>query len=324
LSGASIASGRVIDIENLNDLDSFNDLPRLLYPTASVSSHSTDTTNALPSLRLQQRSVSSNSTNSADTVSVSSCDSDEDRYEDMLRKSLSFVVDSNPLTNSGHVSQPIESSESFESSFDKSISSTYATLSTPVHESKSDSGHVSQSIKSSESCESSFDKSISSTYTTLSTPVHESKSDSGHVSQSIESSESFESSFDKSISSTYATLLTPVHESKSHVSQLKNRLRSPSTFSPVAFQNNHCVLDPTFVASLLRGRDTKGFSSKTCTDVVPIIMDTGCSFAMTFDERDFVEIVHGTFGQVQTAGAQLPITVTSFGQNIRVPDEISR
>jgi hypothetical protein len=40
-------------------------------------------------------------------------------------------------------------------------------------------------------------------------------------------------------------------------------------------------------------------------------MDTGCSFAMTFDERDFVEIVHATFGQVQTAGAQLPIT--AFG-----------
>jgi hypothetical protein len=141
--------------------------------------------------------------------------------------------------------------------------------------------------------------------------------DSVHVSQSIELPESvgtstYESSFEQSIESTYATLLTPVHESKFHILQLKDFLKSPSTFSPVAFQNNHGVLDPTFIASLLRGCDTKGcFSSKTCTDVVPIIMDTGCSFAMTFDERDFIEIVHGTFGQVQTAGDQLPIT--AFG-----------
>jgi hypothetical protein len=223
-----LASGRVIDIENLNDLESFDDLPRLLYPTASVSSNSTDTTDAPPSLLLQQRSVNSNSTNTADTVSVSSCDFDEDRYEDLFRKSLSFVVDSNPLTNCGHASCPsIDSSESFESSL-LLTNSGYVCPLIDTSESFESSvpptkfGHAFPLIDSSESFESSL-------------PL----TNSGHVCPLIDSSESLESSFDKSISSTYATLLTPVHESKSHVSQLKNRFRSPSTFSPVAFQNHH-------------------------------------------------------------------------------------
>ena len=79
------------------------------------------------------------------------------------------------------------------------------------------------------------------------------------------------------------------------------RLLSDDCRLPLAL-NSHMErssFDPDFVATLLsRGADD---------DIVDIILDTGCTFAITPDRKDFVEYHEGSVGKVQTVNGPTPI-----------------
>jgi hypothetical protein len=57
--------------------------------------------------------------------------------------------------------------------------------------------------------------------------------------------------------------------------------------------------DPDFVATLL-SRGAKD-------DIIDIILDTGCTFAITPDCKDFIEYHKGSFGKVQTVNGPTPM-----------------
>ena len=60
--------------------------------------------------------------------------------------------------------------------------------------------------------------------------------------------------------------------------------------------------DPDFVAALI-SRD----SSDDIVDIVDIVLDTGCTFAITPDRKDFIEYTAGSLGSVQTVNGPTPM-----------------
>ncbi|KAI2509575.1 hypothetical protein MHU86_4836 [Fragilaria crotonensis] len=79
------------------------------------------------------------------------------------------------------------------------------------------------------------------------------------------------------------------------------RLLSDDCCLPLALHSHiqRSDFDPDFVATLLsRGTDD---------DIVDIILDTGCTFAITPDRRDFIEYHEGSVGKVQTVNGPTPV-----------------
>ena len=87
------------------------------------------------------------------------------------------------------------------------------------------------------------------------------------------------------------------------------RLCSDSTQTLPKAMHSHLSradFDPDFVATLLS-------RSNTSDDLVDIILDTGCTFSITPDRRDFVDYIpSGALGQVQTVNG--PTQVAGYGQ----------
>jgi hypothetical protein len=84
------------------------------------------------------------------------------------------------------------------------------------------------------------------------------------------------------------------------------RLASDPIPSTVYRLNTSVPLDTTFVAAL-QSEFHPGSSN------FPILLDTGCSFAMTFDCSDFEgDPIYDDWGTVQTASTQMPLT--AFGR----------
>lgn len=81
--------------------------------------------------------------------------------------------------------------------------------------------------------------------------------------------------------------------------------RTDYSCAPQAYHASTAPFDPHFVSCLRSGRTET-------VDFFPIILDTGCSFAMTFDVNDFEGTpVESDWGSVQTASTALPMT--AFG-----------
>jgi hypothetical protein len=62
--------------------------------------------------------------------------------------------------------------------------------------------------------------------------------------------------------------------------------------------------DPDFVASLI--------SRNSGDDIVDIVLDTGCTFAITQDRRDFIKYTEGSMGNIHTVNR--PTSVSGYGK----------
>ncbi len=71
--------------------------------------------------------------------------------------------------------------------------------------------------------------------------------------------------------------------------------------------SNETRIDPNFLPDVVSKRVC--FQQLRDSDILPIVFDTGCSYAMTYDINDFESRpLTGTFGHVTTASGTLDIT----------------
>ncbi len=88
-----------------------------------------------------------------------------------------------------------------------------------------------------------------------------------------------------------------------HFSRLPDTTLSSVTFTV----SNDCRLDPQFLPNIISNRVC--FKQIHDSAILPIIYDTGCSYAMTYDISDFESPpITGKFGHVTTASGTLDIT----------------
>ena len=106
---------------------------------------------------------------------------------------------------------------------------------------------------------------------------------------------------------THSLLHLPPSSASLHESHLGPpcTLRLLSDDLPLALHSHiqRSDFDPDFVATLL----SRGAND----DVVDIILDTGCTFAITHDRKDFIEYHTGSVGNVQTVNG--PTAMVGYG-----------